>query len=96
MGPDAPKCVHYNLGTGVGSSVLQVIQACERACGKPIPHTFADRRPGDAMSVFAGTDLAEKELGWKAKYNLDDMCVHMWAWMQQNPNGYEEDETKGA
>uniref|UniRef100_A0A061S7J8 UDP-glucose 4-epimerase n=1 Tax=Tetraselmis sp. GSL018 TaxID=582737 RepID=A0A061S7J8_9CHLO len=83
-----PGCVHYNLGTGVGSSVLQVIKACERACGRSIPYVLADRRPGDAEIVYAATGLAERELDWTARYNLDDMCTHMWAWMQQNPNGY--------
>jgi len=81
-------CEHYNLGTGVGSSVLQVVQACERAIGRPVPCKVAPRRAGDAEAVYAGTALAEKALHWKARYGLDDMMTHMWAWMQQNPNGY--------
>lgn len=92
MADGANGCAHYNLGTGVGSSVLQVLQACERAFGQPIAHTVEERRPGDAEAVWAGTELAEKELGWKAKYNLDDMCDHMWVWMQKNPNGYEHQQ----
>mmetsp|Transcript_11810 Transcript_11810/g.30281 ORF Transcript_11810/g.30281 Transcript_11810/m.30281 type:complete len:368 (-) Transcript_11810:320-1423(-) len=86
--PDAKPCEHYNLGTGVGSSVLQVLAACERAVGRPIPHKLAPRRPGDAGAVYASTGAAEKALGWKARFTLDDMCTHMWAWMQANPHGY--------
>ncbi len=78
-----------NLGTGVGSSVLEVVEASARAVGKPIPYTIRDRRPGDAISVFANPDHAVERLGWKAEYDLQRMCDDHWRWQAQNPKGYE-------
>ncbi|MBD5424138.1 MAG: UDP-glucose 4-epimerase GalE [Allobaculum sp.] len=78
----------YNLGTGKGSSVLEVIHAFEKACGHPIPYTIKPRRAGDIAECYANCDLAKKELGWSAQYDLDDMCASSWKWQSQNPEGY--------
>lgn len=80
----------YNLGTGQGSSVMDVIHAFEKACGKELPYVIKPRRAGDIAANYASSDLAEKELGWKAKYNLDDMCASSWNWQKNNPNGYND------
>lgn len=77
-----------NLGTGKGSSVLDVIHAFEKACGKPIPYRIKPRRAGDIAECYADSSLAEKELGWKAQYDLDDMCASSWKWQSMNPEGY--------
>jgi len=81
-------CVVYNLGTGVGYSVLDMVKAFEKASGKPIPYKIAGRRPGDIGTVYAKPDTAEKELGWKATRGLDEMCEDLWRWQSNNPNGY--------
>jgi len=78
-----------NLGTGVGSSVLDVVDASARAVGKAIPYTIRDRRPGDAISVFANPDHAVERLRWKAEYDLQRMCEDHWRWQSKNPNGYD-------
>jgi UDP-glucose 4-epimerase len=70
----------YNLGTGAASSVLDMVKAFERASGKPIPYTINPRRPGDVAICYAITDLAEKELGWKAERGVDRMCADAWRW----------------
>lgn len=80
----------YNLGTGNGYSVLDVIHAFEKACGHPIPYSIKPRRAGDIATCYSKCDLAEAELGWKAKYNLDDMCASSWKWQSMNPDGYGE------
>lgn len=77
-----------NLGTGKGYSVLDVLHAFERACGKKLPYQFVDRRPGDFDFYYADPSLAEKLLGWRAKYSLDDMCRDSWKWQSENPRGY--------
>ncbi len=84
-----PGVVTYNLGTGIGYSVLDVIEAYGKAVGKPIPYVFTPRRPGDIDSYFGDPALAAKELGWKAKRTLADMCRSSWNWQRQNPMGYE-------
>ncbi|WP_276888218.1 UDP-glucose 4-epimerase GalE [Faecalibaculum rodentium] len=78
-----------NLGTGKGSSVLDVIHAFEKAAGKKIPYQIRPRRAGDIAECYADCALAEKELGWKAQHDLDDMCASSWKWQSMNPNGYE-------
>uniref|UniRef100_A0A095AQH9 UDP-glucose 4-epimerase n=1 Tax=Schistosoma haematobium TaxID=6185 RepID=A0A095AQH9_SCHHA len=78
----------YNLGTGQGCSVLQMIQAMETASGKTIPYTICSRRPGDCATVYSDASLAQQELGWKAKYNIDKMCEDLWNWQVKNPQGY--------
>ena len=77
-----------NLGTGKGSSVLEVINAYSRACGKPIPYAQVDRRAGDVTAAYADPTLAQKVLGWRATRTLDDMCVSSWYWQRKNPLGY--------
>uniref|UniRef100_A0A0B6YYJ8 UDP-glucose 4-epimerase n=1 Tax=Arion vulgaris TaxID=1028688 RepID=A0A0B6YYJ8_9EUPU len=79
----------YNLGTGKGSSVLDVITAFEKACGKKINYRVVDRRDGDVAAMCADPKKAETELGWKATYNLDDMCRDLWNWQIKNPNGFK-------
>jgi UDP-glucose 4-epimerase len=78
----------YNLGTGSGASVLEVIQSFERAAGRKIPYHFEARRPGDVAVSYADPAKAERELGWKAKRGLDEMTADTWRWQSQNPNGY--------
>lgn len=78
----------YNLGTGKGSSVLNVIHAFEKACGHEIPYSIKPRREGDIATCYAKCDLAKEELGWEAKYNIDDMCASSWKWQSENPDGY--------
>lgn len=82
----------YNLGTGKGSSVLDVIHAFEKACGKPIPYVIKPRRAGDIAECYASSDIAKKELGWQAQYDLEDMCASSWKWQSMNPNGYRDAE----
>ncbi len=78
-----------NLGTGCGYSVLQLVQAFERAVGKQIPYRTVDRRPGDVAELWAQPGLAKQLIGWQAKLDLDAMCVDTWRWQSGNPNGYE-------
>jgi len=73
----------FNLGTGKGSSVLEVIQSFEKANGKKLPYQIVARRSGDVEAMYAATELANQELGWTAKHNLDDMTASAWAWEQQ-------------
>ena len=78
----------YNLATGRGTSVLELIHAFETACGKQIPYEIVERRPGDVASSYADPTLAEQALGWTAQYTIDDICASSWKWQSQNPNGY--------
>lgn len=80
----------YNLGTGKGYSVLDMIHAFEKACGKKLPYKIVGRRPGDVSSCYACADKAREELNWSAKYDLEDMCKDQWNWQKKNPRGYEE------
>lgn len=80
----------YNLGTGIGNSVLDVVNTFEKVTGQKIPYIFTDRRPGDIATCYADPTKALKELGWKAEKNLEDMCRDAWRWQSRNPNGYEE------
>lgn len=86
-------CEVYNLGTGQGTSVLEMVAAFEKASGKKIPLRIADRRPGDVETVYASTEKAERELNWKAKYGIEEMCRDQWNWTSKNPWGYEPPET---
>ncbi len=79
----------YNLGTGRGYSVLEVVKAFEKACGKTIKYEIKGRRAGDVAQCYADSSKAEKELHWKAEKNIDDMCKDTWRWQTDNPNGYE-------
>lgn len=82
--------VTYNLGTGKGYSVLDVLHAMEKACGREIPYVFKPRREGDIPSCYAAPDKSFKELGFQAKYTIEDMCRDSWRWQSQNPNGYKK------
>ncbi|KAF7828304.1 bifunctional UDP-glucose 4-epimerase and UDP-xylose 4-epimerase 1 [Senna tora] len=86
---DKIGCTAYNLGTGRGTSVLEMVAAFEKASGKKIPLKKCPRRQGDAVAVYASTEKAEKELGWKAKYGVEEMCRDQWCWASNNPYGYE-------
>lgn len=79
----------YNLGTGVGYSVLEIVKAFEKACGKEIPYEIKDRRPGDIPTCYADASLAKEELSWEAKRGIEEMCEDSWRWQKNNPNGYE-------
>jgi UDP-glucose 4-epimerase len=79
----------YNLGTGRGYSVLEVVSAFEQASGKKVPYKIVERRPGDIATCYAAPSKAEKELGWTATRGIAEMCVDAWRWQSANPNGYE-------
>lgn len=83
-----PGVVIYNLGTGQGYSVLDVVKAFEKASGRDIPYRISDRRPGDAAICYADPSKAEKELDWRAERDLEDMCRDSWRWQSENPEGY--------
>jgi len=78
----------YNLATGNGVSVLQLVSAFEKASGKSVPYEIVERRPGDIATCYASPEKANQELGWKTKKTIDDACVDAWRWQSQNPNGY--------
>ena len=80
----------YNLGTGVGYSVLDVIRAFEKACGHKIPYKIMPRRAGDIAACYADAGKAKRELGWEAKLGIDEMCSSAWRWQTQNPEGYKK------
>lgn len=86
---DNPGVVTYNLGTGNGYSVLDMVRAFEKACGKNIPYKIVARRPGDVATCYADPSLAGRELNWTAARGIDDMCADAWRWQHNNPNGYE-------
>jgi UDP-glucose 4-epimerase len=85
---DKPGCVTHNLGTGTGYSVLEMVAAFEKACGKSIPYEIVPRRPGDVAECYADPGCAGRELGWRAEKGLVAMCEDAWRWQQQNPEGY--------
>lgn len=79
----------YNLGTGKGYSVLDIVKAFGKACGHDIPYVIKERRPGDIATCYSDASLAKKELGWEAEYGIEEMCADSWNWQKMNPNGYE-------
>jgi UDP-glucose 4-epimerase len=83
-----PGVAAYNLGTGQGYSVLEMVAAFERACGAPIPYQIVERRPGDIAETYADPTWAQQELGWRAQKGLDEMCADVWRWQSANPDGY--------
>ena len=85
---DKPGCITHNLGTGTGYSVLEMVAAFEKACGKVIPYEIVPRRPGDIAECYANPGCAHQELGWRAEKGLAAMCEDAWRWQQQNPEGY--------
>ncbi|MCW3174081.1 UDP-glucose 4-epimerase GalE [Shewanella subflava] len=84
-----PGLVTYNLGTGIGYSVLDMVKAFEKACGKPIAYEITDRRAGDIAEYYADPKFAATELGWTAKHSVEDMASSTWKWQSNNPNGYK-------
>ena len=84
--------VTYNLGTGNGYSVLDMVKSFSKASGKNIPYKIVDRRPGDVAMCYADPTKANNELGWKAEFGIDRMCEDSWRWQSNNPNGYENIE----
>lgn len=80
----------FNLGTGKGESVLEMVGAFGNACGRPVPYEFAPRRSGDLPEYYADVRKANEVLGWKAELSVADMCRDAWNWQSRNPNGYEE------
>lgn len=82
----------YNLGTGTGHSVVDVIHAYEKACGRAIPYRIMPRRPGDIAVSFCDTKKANVELGWYAEKSLEEMCEDSWRWQCMNPDGYVEED----
>lgn len=89
---DKPGAIAYNLGTGCGYSVLEVVAAFEKASAVDIPYQLVDRRPGDVGSCFAEPSFAAKELNWKAQRGIEEMAEDSWRWQSQNPSGYEASE----
>jgi UDP-glucose 4-epimerase len=81
-------CEVYNLGTGKGTTVLEMVDAFEKASGMKIPLVKVGRRPGDAETVYASTEKAERELNWKANFGIEEMCRDQWNWASNNPFGY--------
>jgi UDP-glucose 4-epimerase len=88
----SPGIVTYNLGTGRGYSVLDVVGAFSKACGKAIPYKMSGRRPGDVAVCYADPSLAQRELGWRAERDLAAMCLDAWRWQSGNPMGYPDGE----
>lgn len=85
----SPACRTYNLGTGQGYSVLDLVEAFGQATGIKIPYTIGPRRPGDVAEIYADPSKAAEELGFKAQYSLEDMCASAWRWQRDNPQGYQ-------
>jgi len=80
----------FNLGTGKGNSVLEMLAAFERACGRKLAHVIAPRRPGDIAACWADPAKAERDLGWRASLSLEQMCADTWHWQSSNPQGYPD------
>ena len=83
-----PGVLIYNLGTGNGYSVLDVVKAYGKACGKELPYKILDRRPGDIATCYADPAKAKAELGWEAQFDIERMCADSWKWQSTNPEGY--------
>ena len=83
-----PECYTFNLGTGKGNSVLEIVKAFENVSGKDIPYTIAPRRPGDIAECYADPSLAKQVLGWQAEFDIQRMVEDAWRWQSQNPKGY--------
>ena len=80
----------YNLGTGTGYSVLDMVKSFEKANGVPVPYAIKDRRPGDIATCYADAKKAKDELGWEAENGIEEMCRDAWRWQSNNPNGFED------
>lgn len=88
--PQSKGAFVYNLGTGNGYSVLDMVEALKKASGREIPVKIVNKRPGDIAACYADPSLAERELKWKAQYGIEEMCRDAWKWQSSNPNGYSE------
>ncbi|XVN74403.1 UDP-glucose 4-epimerase [Oligella sp. MSHR50489EDL] len=86
---NASGCHVWNLGTGQGYSVLQVIEAFEKATRVSVPYTLVERRPGDIAECWSNPLKAKRELGWEASYGIEDMMRHSWKWQKGNPQGFK-------
>ena len=87
----APKSGHYNLGTGSGLSVMQILEAARKVTGHPIPAEVVPRRPGDPPRLIADSTRARQELGWKPQFeNAEAIIASVWKWLQKHPNGYSK------
>lgn len=84
-----PGLAVYNLGTGRGYSVLELVKAFEKASGRKVPYEIGPRRSGDLAVSYSDASKAEREMGWKAEYDIDRMCKDSWRWQSQNPSGYD-------
>jgi UDP-glucose 4-epimerase len=84
----APGKVVYNLGTGTGYSVLDMVKAYSKACGRDLPYELTARRPGDVAVVYADPSVATEELGWRAELGMEQMCADSWRWISSNPDGF--------
>ncbi|MFC1878962.1 UDP-glucose 4-epimerase GalE [Chloroflexota bacterium] len=84
-----PGIVTYNLGSNKGYSVLDILEAFEKACGREIPYQVVARRPGDVATSYANASKANQELDWRTRYGIDEICADTWRWQANNPNGYE-------
>jgi len=90
------RSLTVNLGTGRGASVLEMVQAFERASGQRIPYDIVARRPGDVAEVYADPTRAERLLGWRARLGLDAMCRDAWRWQSRNPDGFQRESALPA
>ena len=90
LGYDKPGVAVFNLGTGTGYSVLDMVNTFSRVNNVPVPYQIVERRPGDIAACYANPDKAERELGWRAVHTLEDMVRDSWRWQSNNPNGYDQ------
>jgi len=81
----------WNLGSGRGSTVLEMINAFSKVVGRPLNYEVVERRAGDVLDLTANPERANKELGWKTELTLEDACEHLWKWVSNNPRGYRQD-----
>lgn len=86
-----PGVKAWNLGSGRGSTVFEMIKAFSHVVGRDLPYQVVDRRLGDVLDLTANPSLANKELQWKTQLTLEDACAHLWRWVENNPKGYEQD-----
>jgi len=89
-----PGVKAWNLGTGRGSTVFEMIKSFNKACGKELPYEVAGRRDGDVLNLTANASLANEELGWKTERTLEDACEDLWRWTENNPQGYRQNPPK--
>lgn len=86
-----PGVKAWNLGSGRGSTVFEIIDAFSKVVGRDLPYEVVDRRPGDVLDLTAKPDLANKELNWKTELSMEDACADLWRWVSNNPKGYRQD-----